>query len=154
MSMTQELEGVGMRTKARTRERANARRRKHMNSVNQLNQTAGGAVLSREDERAKAARTFAELKGAEIESLRQINIKYYDLGAGRRQAITFAEPVHFLARGGWEEIDNRLYATKSAKGVDEYKTRAGRSRSRIGTTRERVCLNKSNICSAIERICI
>ena len=57
--------------------------------------------------------TFETLKGREIVSMRQRDVKHFDLGEGRRQAIVFASPVHYKNEktGAWEEIDNRLSDT-------------------------------------------
>ena len=51
---------------------------------------------------------FAQLKGRELLSKRGVAQKTFDLGKGRRQAISYGEPVHFRNSEGWQEIDNRL----------------------------------------------
>ena len=51
---------------------------------------------------------FAHLKGYEILTQRNVSQKVFDLGKGRRQAISYGEPVHFRNSEGWQEIDNRL----------------------------------------------
>ncbi|MBQ3762844.1 MAG: RHS repeat protein [Clostridia bacterium] len=51
---------------------------------------------------------FAQLKGRELLSKRGVAQKTFDLGKGRRQAISYGEPVHFRNNEGWQEIDNRL----------------------------------------------
>ena len=51
---------------------------------------------------------FAQLKGKELLSKRSVAQKTFDLGKGRRQAISYGEPVHFRNSEGWQEIDNRL----------------------------------------------
>ena len=51
---------------------------------------------------------FALLKGQELISLRGISQKTFDLGKGRRQAISYGEPVHFSSAGKLIDIDNRL----------------------------------------------
>ena len=51
---------------------------------------------------------FALLKGTELTSLRSVSQKTFDLGKGRRQAISYGEPVHFLSAGKLVDIDNRL----------------------------------------------
>ena len=51
---------------------------------------------------------FSELYGEEINALRGISRKVFDLGKGRRQAISYSEPVHYVCAGKYEEIDNRL----------------------------------------------
>ena len=51
---------------------------------------------------------FALLKGVELISQRAACQKVFDLGKGRRQAITYSEPVHFKDGCEWKDIDNRL----------------------------------------------
>ena len=51
---------------------------------------------------------FAQLRGVEIISERTVGGKVFDLGKGRRQAITYSEPVHFKDGCEWKDIDNRL----------------------------------------------
>ena len=51
---------------------------------------------------------FALLKGQELISLRGISQKTFDLGKGRRQAISYGEPVHFSSAGKLIDIDNRF----------------------------------------------
>ena len=52
---------------------------------------------------------FALLKGVELTSLRTIAQKTFDLGKGRRQAVSYGEPVHFLSAGKLIDIDNHLF---------------------------------------------
>ena len=47
-------------------------------------------------------------EGWEIAEKRQERIKHFNLGGGRRQAVVFAEPVHYQENGAWREIDNNL----------------------------------------------
>ena len=55
----------------------------------------------------KFAKLFEQAAGEEIASLRSANIKQYDLGLGRRQAVLYPEAVHYQAENGaWTEIDN------------------------------------------------
>ena len=57
----------------------------------------------------KFARLFEQAAGEEIASLRAANIKQYDLGLGRRQAVLYPEAVHYQEENGeWTEIDNTL----------------------------------------------
>ena len=56
----------------------------------------------------KERRMFEEAQGREVAELRDRYTKHYDLGEGRYQAISYAEPVHFEQNGAWMEIDNRL----------------------------------------------
>ena len=51
---------------------------------------------------------FSLLKGSELISLRAISQKTFDLGKGRRQAISYSEPVHFFSADKLIDIDNRL----------------------------------------------
>ena len=51
---------------------------------------------------------FALLTGTELTALRGISQKTFDLGKGRRQAISYGEPVHFISAGKFVDIDNRL----------------------------------------------
>ena len=54
-------------------------------------------------------RDFNLLEGTEREALREEYAKHFDLGAGRFQAVEFAEPVHYRdAQGKYREIDNTL----------------------------------------------
>lgn len=71
------------------------------------------------------ANEFEQLEGVEIVSQRSANEKVYDLGRGRRQAVMFAQPVHFRdADGNWQEIDNTLEETKNAEGRPVLRNRA------------------------------
>jgi len=49
-----------------------------------------------------SADTFGGIAGREIESLRSECEKHYDLGIGCRQAIQYAEPVHYKNNGKWD----------------------------------------------------
>ena len=49
---------------------------------------------------AGQAEAFDALAGREMESRREEYVKHFDLGAGRRQAVVFAEPVHYRAATG------------------------------------------------------
>lgn len=60
---------------------------------------------------------FEMLEGEEIVAQRSEYGKVYDLGLGRRQAVVFAEPVHYRdANGKWQDIDNTLEAATDAQG--------------------------------------
>ena len=69
---------------------------------------------------------FALLKGVELISQRTVGGKVFDLGKGRRQAITYGEPVHFKDGCEWKDIDNRLIYDEKAgmlrTGANAYKT--------------------------------
>ena len=51
---------------------------------------------------------FALLKGVELTVSRGVSQKTFDLGKGRRQAVSYGEPVHFVSAGKFVDIDNRL----------------------------------------------
>ena len=53
-------------------------------------------------------RAFEEAQGREVLEWRDRHTKHFDLGEGRYQAISYAEPVHFERDGTWVEIDNQL----------------------------------------------
>ncbi|MBQ1257115.1 MAG: DNRLRE domain-containing protein, partial [Clostridia bacterium] len=75
---------------------------------------------------------FETLTGREILDMRTENVKHFDLGQGRRQAVIFASPVHFVnAKGAWEEIDNRLIEKTDSKGRRRFETKAGPFRARF-----------------------
>ena len=57
---------------------------------------------------------FSGLVGREITALRSECEKHYDLGKGRRQAIQYAEPVHYRNNGKWDEINNQLILDEKA----------------------------------------
>ena len=69
---------------------------------------------------------FAQETGAEEASLRDRNIKHFNLGAGRYQAVTYSEPVHYLepVTGKWMDIDNNLELRSDASGVPMLRNRA------------------------------
>ena len=65
-----------------------------------------------------------QLGGVEIVSQRDRHTKVFDLGCGRRQAVLFAEPIHFKdADGAWQEIDNELEET-TVNGTAVFRNRA------------------------------
>lgn len=54
---------------------------------------------------------FNLINGVEDVSRRELNVKHFNLGAGRHQAVLFDEPVHFINdKGEMTEIDNNLVA--------------------------------------------
>ena len=66
-------------------------------------------ILQAKLDQKKFAKLFEQAAGEEIASLRSANIKQYDLGLGRRQAVLYPEAVHYQAENGeWTEIDNTL----------------------------------------------
>ena len=75
------------------------------------------------------AGSFDSLEGREIVSRREEFVKHFDLGAGRRQAVMFPEPVHYrTADGTMTEIDNALEAAQEG-GRSVYRNRANSLRA-------------------------
>lgn len=73
---------------------------------------------------AGQAEAFDALPGREIISRREPCVKHFDLGAGRRQAVAFAAPVHYRAADGTlSDIDNTLDPVE-ADGRRLYRNRA------------------------------
>lgn len=73
---------------------------------------------------ARLAERFGEMEGREIVSRRETHVKHYDLGAGRRQAVMFPEPVHYRSENGtMVEIDNTLEMEQES-GRSVYRNRA------------------------------
>lgn len=85
------------------------REQEEVGGLNQVidSATADEDVSVREDFTASAG-------GVELTSLRGANWKVFDMGHGRRQAIYYAEPVHYLSGGRFVDIDNRLTLDRSA----------------------------------------
>ena len=85
------------------------REQEEVGGLNQVidSATADEDVSVREDFTANAS-------GVELTSLRGANWKVFDMGHGRRQAIYYAEPVHYLSGGRFVDIDNRLTLDRSA----------------------------------------
>ena len=81
----------------------------------------------------KTSTSFENLTGREIIEKREANVKHFDLGQGRRQAVVFASPVHFKNEksGAWEEIDNRLVEKTDAKGRRRFENKSGAFRARF-----------------------
>ena len=72
---------------------------------------------------------FDTLEGREIVARREEFVKHFDLGAGRRQAVMFPEPVHYrTADGTMAEIDNAL-ETAQEGGRSVYRNRANSLRA-------------------------
>ena len=73
---------------------------------------------------------LADAEGAEDISLRGENVKHFDMGGNRRQAIIYASPVHFREPGSqeWKEIDNTLEETTNAHGRRILRNRSNRVR--------------------------
>ena len=87
--------------------------------------------LSGTKQREKAKRIeemFTQVVGDEDVSLRGENVKHYDLGANRRQAVVFSEAVHYREseEEPWREIDNTLEETVNAQGRAVLRNRANR----------------------------
>ena len=81
----------------------------------------------------RTSTAFENLTGREIIEKREANVKHFDLGQGRRQAVVFASPVHFRNEksGAWEEIDNRLVEKTDAKGRRRFENKSGAFRARF-----------------------
>ena len=61
--------------------------------------------------------------------MRDENVKHFNLGANRRQAVVYSQPVHFRdSEGHWQEIDNTLESAITAQGRRVLRNRAGRMR--------------------------
>lgn len=57
--------------------------------------------------------TQEELVLSEVVSRREENVKHFDLGHGRFQAVAYGNAVHRKDENGvWQDIDNRLYPAK------------------------------------------
>lgn len=69
-----------------------------------------------QNQRLKAL--FDNAVGEEEISLRDENVKHFNLGANRHQAVVYSEPVHFRnsESDAWQEIDNTLEETVTAQG--------------------------------------
>ena len=54
------------------------------------------------------------LVGAEVVSLREENVKHFDMGDGTYQAIAYSHPVHKLdSEGNWQNIDFSMKQTQT-----------------------------------------
>ena len=70
--------------------------------------------------------TQEELVLSEVVSRREENVKHFDLGHGRFQAVAYGNAVHRKDENGvWQDIDNRLYPAKDR--ADLYATADGRT---------------------------
>lgn len=78
---------------------------------------------------------LADAEGAEDISLRGENVKHFDMGGNRRQAIIYASPVHFREPGSqeWKEIDNTLEETINAHGRRILRNRSNRVKMEFPT---------------------
>ena len=92
-----------------------------------------------------ADQDFALLKGHEIISQRNVGQKVFDLGKGRRQAITYGEPVHYKDGSSWKDMDNRLtYDEKTGTlrtGANAY----GTALAAVDDGRPTVCLDRDGV---------
>ena len=81
-----------------------------------------------QNQRLKAL--FDDAVGEEEISLRDENVKHFNLGANRHQAVVYSEPVHFRnsESDAWQEIDNTLEETVTAQGRQVLRNRANRMR--------------------------
>ena len=76
--------------------------------------------LSQQREQSKRLKAlFDNAAGEEEISLRDENVKHFNLGANRHQAVVYSEPVHFRnsESDAWQEIDNTLEETVTAQGI-------------------------------------
>jgi len=65
--------------------------------------------------------------GAEVVSLREENIKHYDMGNGTYQAIAYSHPIHEMdSEGNWQDIDFGMTLTQT-RGIGTYKNGSGTS---------------------------
>lgn len=71
---------------------------------------------------------LAESEGEEDVSLREENVKHFDMGGNRKQAIVYAAPVHYREPGSneWKEIDNTLEEVTNAHGRRVMRNRSNR----------------------------
>ena len=85
--------------------------------------------LSQQREQSKRLKAlFDDSVGEEEISLRDENVKHFNLGANRHQAVVYSEPVHFRnsESDAWQEIDNTLEETVTAQGRQVLRNRANR----------------------------
>ena len=85
--------------------------------------------LSQQREQSKRLKAlFDNAAGEEEISLRDENVKHFNLGANRHQAVVYSEPVHFRnsESDAWQEIDNTLEETVTAQGRQVLRNRANR----------------------------
>ena len=87
--------------------------------------------LARQRDKAERMnRFFAQRIGTEEVSRREENVKCFDMGMNRRQAVVYSEPVHFRNADSeaWQEIDNTLEEAVTAQGRQVLRNRANRMR--------------------------
>lgn len=61
-------------------------------------------------ENAREGKLFNLLEGEEDISRRELNVKHFNLGEGRHQAVLYDAPVHYRNENGdMVEIDNNLF---------------------------------------------
>lgn len=85
--------------------------------------------LSQQQEQTKRLEElFENIVGEEEISLRDENVKHFNLGSNRYQAVVYSEPVHFRnsESDAWQEIDNTLEETVTAQGRQVLRNRANR----------------------------
>ncbi len=73
-------------------------------------------------------RYYVQAVGDEDITRREANVKHFDMGANRYQAVVYAEPVHYRESGSneWKEIDNTLEEAASEQGRRVLRNRANR----------------------------
>ena len=70
-------------------------------------------LAKQRDKAERMNRFFAQRVGTEEVSRREENVKYFDMGMNRRQAVVYSEPVHF--RNADSERRGRRSTTPSKK---------------------------------------
>ena len=100
-----------------------------MENKNLKNDNQSFLHLTQQREHAERMnRLFVRAVGDEDVSKREENVKHFDLGANRYQAVVYSEPVHFRESedGDWQEIDNTLEEAVNAQGRAVLRNRANR----------------------------
>ena len=94
-------------------------------SAQQLTQTEQPAQSSETAVQPTEGSITAEpITGTEVISLREENVKHFDMGNGTFQAIAYSHPVHELDENGqWQDIDFSLSPSQT-RGVSTYENKA------------------------------
>ena len=87
-------------------------RREAIEAYNQVNDYSGNAALA-----------YSPLIG-EDENAREESIKVFRRADGAREAVVYAQPIHFQRDGAWETIDNTLELVTLEDGSQVYRNRA------------------------------
>ena len=97
-----------------------------MNEIFRKEKRAGASETQMQ---ARMKRLYEDALGTEEVALRDENVKHFNLGANRHQAVVYSQPVHFRdSEGHWQEIDNTLESAITAQGRRVLRNRAGRMR--------------------------